>query len=212
MENRTNLPLTTAPEALPKAWREPSWLSEWRAEEPVPVSSERITREMKLARSFLAPTDPKALAVQLVQTLDLYGLPENWGRIAKFYLEALADVPADLVAETMRTARMTLKWFPKPSELRDCIPEEARRRRLALARMRVALTNAKSEPIADRKPLTTEQQAALDDVKARLGSLPSMRRGRGEAPKGPIAPVATAPLPEIDDPRAQEWLDRMGAG
>jgi hypothetical protein len=156
----------------------------------------------------LKPSDPKALAVQLVQTLDLYGMPENWDRIAGFYLEALADVPADLIPATMKNVRMTCKWFPKPSELRACIPDDARRRRLALARMRVALANAKPEPAVVRQPLTAEQQAALDAVKARLGPGSS---GKRTAPSlRPIGPIVTAPLAELDNPRAQEWLERMG--
>jgi hypothetical protein len=198
------VPATSRP-----AWQQPLWLAEWTAELPVPVPREQISQEIMAVESSLTPMDQKGLAMLLVQTLNLYGAPENWAAIADFYLEALADVPADLVPQTMKNVRMTCKWFPKPSEFRDAVPEDFRRRRLALARLRVARLNAVPERVVDHKPLTPAQQAEIDAIKARLApAKPSKRRVTGF--RQPIGKIVTAPLPGEDDPRAQDWRDRMG--
>lgn len=54
-------------------------------------------------------------------TLELYGKPDNWDLTAEFYLEAIEDLPMDVLIDTMRSVRMNCKWFPKVSEIRDYI-------------------------------------------------------------------------------------------
>ena len=58
------------------------------------------------------------------QTLELYGKPDNWNRVVEFYLESIEDLPLDAIIDMMRTCRMNLKWFPKPSELRSYINKD----------------------------------------------------------------------------------------
>jgi hypothetical protein len=150
------------------------------------------------------------LAVMLLQTLELYGLPDNWQKVAPFYLEALADVPADLVARGLKAVRMTCKWFPKPSELRQAMPDELSERRLVLARLRVARLGSAEPNPRPKKPLTAEQVAELDAIKASLAPT-KPRKHPGAEPRRPLGKIHTAPLPDADDPKAQEWLERMGA-
>lgn len=88
----------------------------------VPIGSGQGSRE--LSQSLppnIQPIDPKELTVKLAGTLELWKLPDNWPAVAEFYREALADVPADLVDLALQHCRRTLKWFPKPCELREPI-------------------------------------------------------------------------------------------
>lgn len=59
--------------------------------------------------------------MRLDSTLAIWPLPPNWAQIAPHYREALADVPADLVDMALRHVRLTSKWLPKPSEIREPI-------------------------------------------------------------------------------------------
>lgn len=56
--------------------------------------------------------------MRLERSLAIWNLPENWTEIASFYIEALEDLPGDLVERALRNARLSCKWFPKPAELR----------------------------------------------------------------------------------------------
>jgi hypothetical protein len=79
---------------------------------------------------------PTALAVKLDATLAIWKLPDDWAAMAPFYIEALADVPADLVDIALKHVRLNCKWFPKPAELRAPIE------RLLAERQRVAADRA----------------------------------------------------------------------
>lgn len=81
------------------------------------------------ARKGLESINPKTLAVMLEETLALWPLPPNFGVTAKFYREALEDVPADLVAKALKQIRLSSKFFPKPAEIRELIRDELTRRR-----------------------------------------------------------------------------------
>ena len=66
-------------------------------------------------------------------------LPENWADIAKFYIEALEDVPHDLVEEALKHVRLNCTFFPKPAELRGPIAEALSERRAARDRLETVL-------------------------------------------------------------------------
>ena len=69
------------------------------------------------------------------QTLEIFGMPENWDEVAKFYLEAFEDMPIDLVEKALKEVRRNLKWFPKPSELRKPVADDLARRKMALNKL-----------------------------------------------------------------------------
>lgn len=86
-----------------------------------------------------APADPRSVAVLVEQTLELFGLPDNWDQVADFYLEAFEDVPLDLVKRALKDVRMGCKFFPKPTELRDPIRQDLARRRIQISRLNAML-------------------------------------------------------------------------
>lgn len=128
----------TQPVAAVKASR-PRWLDAWRAGEQVPVSRATAKTQLIAAEQVYQPASPKHVAVLLEQTLALFGAPENWDEIAEFYLEAFETVPLDLVRKALKDARMNLKFFPKPAELRAPILDELMRRQETVYRLRAAL-------------------------------------------------------------------------
>lgn len=173
-----NLPSAPAPISLttsPKDWRKPSWLSGWTLEFPVPVPMTEVHRELREVESLLTPCDPKRTAVMLAQTLELYGLPDNWAKVAPFYLEAMADVPPDLVADALKHVRLTCKWFPKPSELRAGIETELLDRSNVKYRLRTALRGRPMEE-SPRRPPTDEEKARVAGLVAHAAA--SLRAGR----------------------------------
>lgn len=88
------------------------------------------------AEDFARAIDGKTLAVLLVQTLRLWKLPDDWDDIAPFYREALEDLPADLAQAALKHCRLTMRWFPKPADIRAPIEAELRRRKDVLRRLR----------------------------------------------------------------------------
>ena len=88
-----------------------------------------MERDLEIWQRACEPADPKAVAVLLEQTLEIFGTPDNWERIAVFYLEAFEDAPLDLVQAALKDVRRTCKFFPKPAELRAPIAKEIGERR-----------------------------------------------------------------------------------
>lgn len=106
----------------------------------------------------------------LTQSFKIWNPPEDWDDIAQFYREALEDVPQDLVQASLKHLRLTLKWFPKPCELRAPIEAELRRRRDVLRRLRLMeqkATLGDIEPPALRAVPTPEQKADAEAIAAK---------------------------------------------
>lgn len=106
---------------------------------PVPVSKTEASLALREVEHALTPICTKDAAALLAQTVEVFGVPQNWDRTAKFYLEALEDVPPDLAELAMKRVRMNLKFFPKPSEIRAQIAPELGERNTARARLSHAL-------------------------------------------------------------------------
>ena len=64
------------------------------------------------------------MAVILKPLIDLHGEPRNWATAAPLYVEALADIPPEILAIAVKHAIATNRFFPKPAELRDAVVEE----------------------------------------------------------------------------------------
>lgn len=122
------------------------------------------------------PADPKQVAVLLEQTLAIYGAPDNWSETAEFYLEALEDVPLDLVEKALKHVRLNLKWFPKPSELREPIREELAHRETTVSRLGAMLELGDFEE--PRREISAEDRAKtlrlIADTKAALMAKPGL--------------------------------------
>jgi hypothetical protein len=69
-------------------------------------------------------TSGRAVAVILKPLIDLHGEPRNWRTAAPLYIEALADIPPELLAVAVKHAITSNPYFPKPAELRLSIVDE----------------------------------------------------------------------------------------
>lgn len=119
------------------------------------------------AEAAVRPVDAKTLAVLLAQSLKVWKLPEDWDDIAPFYREAFEDVPLDLVQSALKHCRMTIKWFPKVSELRAPIDAELSRRRDVLRRLRTMELKAARGDVEEpalRVVPTPEQKAEAEVI------------------------------------------------
>ena len=113
-------------------------VSEWRADQPPILSiNECQTAIEYMDNEGLRPCDPRIALPLLDDTLELFKVPDNWDVIAKFYLEAIEDIPEDLLRMTLKHIRLTKKWFPKPVELREYALEKLFERKLARGRFAV---------------------------------------------------------------------------
>ena len=129
MDNRA---LTTPETPRPGLPRTPSdvdavlrerWLKTWVPANPViPASENEILGTIAKLRAALVPADQRLVAIALDRTMALWHTPDQWERTAEFYLEALADIPADLIEATLRELRMRHAWnnAPKRSSLSCC--------------------------------------------------------------------------------------------
>lgn len=106
------------------------------------MTAEEVQVAIVAAESALQPADPRLVAVELDRVLAVHGTPANWDRAVGDYLEAFEDVPADLLLRACRHARLELKFFPKPAELRTPILEDLHERTHVLRRLRVAAKSA----------------------------------------------------------------------
>lgn len=119
------------------------------------------------AEAAVRPIEGKALAVLLAQSLKVWKLPEDWDDVAPFYREAFEDVPLDLVQSALKHCRMTIKWFPKVSELRAPIDAELRRRRDVLRRLKTMEMKARKGDVEEpalRVVPTPEQKAEAEEI------------------------------------------------
>ena len=123
----------------------PQWLENWEPWHTTILKASRQEVEREIARwePCLRPADPKAVAVLLERTLELFGVPDNWDEIADFYFEAFEDMPVDLVEKALKHARQHCRFFPKPVELRESILEEWDERRRPLLRLGAILSHAR---------------------------------------------------------------------
>lgn len=122
---------------------------------------------MTEARNALTTSSPKprststngrAVAVILKPLIDLHGEPKNWATAALLYMEALADIPPDLLALAVKHAITSNPYFPKPAELRLSIADELS----AWRRKRDAERLALLPRPAPEPPATMAEKAEVD--------------------------------------------------
>lgn len=116
------------------------------------------------ARKATKAVDPKALAVMLNETLALWPQPAEFQTTAKFYREALADVPHELVEKALRHVRLTSKFFPKPAEIREAIAKDLD----ALRKRRWELEKQAREWCPPETPVSKAERQKVGEMFARL--------------------------------------------
>lgn len=113
---------------------------------------------------MLTRVSPQELGVLLAKTAKVWPTPADWNETAEFYVEALEDMPADLVHSALKHCRLTLKWFPKPAELREPVQRELERRQTVLRRLKAMQQRAKlgdvAAPVLRAVRLPAETEAA----------------------------------------------------
>lgn len=129
--------------------------------------------------SATRPSTPngRAIAVLLKPLIDLHGEPRNWATSAPLYLDALKDIPPELLAVAVRYAVMSNPYFPKPAELRASIVDELteyRRKRDEARRPKLAAPDPSPPPTAEDIEAVA---AALAPVKAMLKAKAAAMRG-----------------------------------
>lgn len=133
MVKLTVLPTTGSSTGLPERLT-----TAWTPDQQVPAeTAASLPSAITEAEALTTAIDSKTLAVLLAQTFKLWNPPDDFDDTAPFYREALEDVPLDLVQSALKHIRQTLKWFPKPCELRAPIEVELRRRRDMLRRLKL---------------------------------------------------------------------------
>ena len=119
-------------------------VNEWQAQDEPILSTNECEKAIQIIEEHLHPCDPKVAMVLLDETLELFKVRDNWNVIAKFYLEAIDEIPEDLLRETLKHVRMTKKWFPKPVELREYALDKLFHRRISIHRYKVMATKAQA--------------------------------------------------------------------
>lgn len=191
LQTKSPLPSTSASST---AWLR-ELASSWKPAEGLPAEATTTTlaagiRALEAQLVPMAATEQgaKALAVLVAQTMTIWKLPENWPTVSKFYLEALEDVPADLVEPTLKTLRLSHKFptLPKPADLRNCIPKAFHDRRGTLALLRVMQRYREREPEATTgrrySDLNDSEKAEIDrmleDLKQTLSAAAKPRQSQ----------------------------------
>ncbi len=168
------------------------------------------------AQVGLQPMDRRELAVKLDKTLTLWAAPEGFEVTAEFYLEALEDLPADLVEAALKQVRMTYRYpsMPKPADFRSAVVAELGRRQRQARKLEIAITRARREGEPDRNcgdlpsGRREEVEAAIGGLVAALKAAPEAGEAKPEARanvdhaaiKGALAGMDLPSLPDAFDP------------
>ncbi|QCO12869.1 hypothetical protein D9623_33750 (plasmid) [Azospirillum brasilense] len=142
----------------------------------MPVPIETVRQAITEHEASLEPADMRVVIVELDKVCAVHGTPAGWDGMVDDYLEAFDGVPFDLVKVACKHARLDLKFFPKPAELRAPIRDELNARRDTLRRLRTAEMKAKPakhqpEPPRERTPeelaaVAAAKEAALQALSA----------------------------------------------
>lgn len=152
-------------------------------------------------------TSGRAIAVLLKPLIDLHGEPSAWATAAPLYMEALADIPPELLEAAVKHCIRTCRFFPKPAELRAPIADELNDyRRRQHERNRAALpAPAPVDPPTPEEIAYVEKLVApvIAGVKRRSKAM----RGLPPLPREPLAPFH---LVDADDPRIADLMAEDG--
>lgn len=160
-----------------------------------------------------------AIAVALERLLDQFEKPSYWNdeRTPLGYFEALEDLCPDLLDLAVGRCIQRCKYFPKPVEIRDQVPEELEARAATFEREHIDRQLRLAAPVEKPEPWTPEQEAAMAELRRALGgatherrALPPHRDGepRRLRPIGEI--LAGFRLPAPDDPSVLRGMCAAG--
>ena len=135
-------------------------------------------RDLALAESALRPAvrDEIILALAQLLPLSLDFPPPDWRLALPLYVEALSDLPADLLRESIRGWIRSSSKFPRPSELRGMVSEALDRR---FARRDELRAEARQLPAPAPR---IEDPAQRAEMARRMGELARTVAGLATAP------------------------------
>lgn len=150
-----------------------------------------IERKISLAQSVLRGATPREIRLALAPlvAINLSNMPVEWELALPIYVEALSDIPLDLLRNAIMMHIRSSEWFPKPSQLRALICGELDRRRDALSELKIEQIELQRPPEPELIRVT-EQEAAAIFVKYGVTRLPP--RYRVGLPEEPYCDPATA--------------------
>lgn len=144
---------------------------------PVPVASlNSLISEAETARE---PAPRDAIANGLNTLLDAMNPPrtadaqlamaEWWERNRGIYVEALADLPADLLAHASACVIRSSPFMPKPADIRKHVERELAERVTALVRLRHARVLALRQQMTDPAPPDEDRDmVGIDEMMAEV--------------------------------------------
>ena len=138
-------PLPTDLLGAARSWRAPSWLTEWPTPtgpaDPLPVPLAEIRAQLAAVEMALAPASDEEIAVLLDPLAVIFGYPPDWHVQWPIYLEHLRPLPAYVVHDAVQacTGLFGCRFFPKPAEIGERLPDEYREQCQARARLRMML-------------------------------------------------------------------------
>lgn len=118
-------------------------LTAWETQYRVLMTLPQVTAAISILEAALTPCDPRQLAVMLDQTLQLWPSPDNFETTGLFYVEALEDVPADIVEAALKHVRLHHRYqrMPTPADFRAAAAGALVKRKVALSKAQLAQGN-----------------------------------------------------------------------
>lgn len=120
---------TPSPRALPELYDLRAWCPAYGSDD---ATAEKARNLIPAYEEAMKPAEKEEIAVNLHRAISIFTPPDNWNEIARFYLDALSSMPADLVPVAATHVAMNCKFFPKPADFTDAVSDEWLRRRSRL--------------------------------------------------------------------------------
>ena len=175
--------------------------------------SQTLTRQLGLTTesqqqeprsSGLRLATKQEIAVCLDMAIRVYGPPQGWDQVtAEIYLEALAELPTDMLIKATQGHIRESKWFPRPAELRGRVQEMLAERRESVVPERKTMMlmppedRVDPEYAADQFAKLRQRLARHLSYQGRIEELPeatgNLRRVLAEAGQRPKIPAPGTP-------------------
>lgn len=161
----------------------------------VPVTS--VDADIEAAERALRPGGREVAgpALSFLRRNVSWRIPDMNADAVALYLDAIGDIPPDLLRLGAKRAVRDLRWWPSPADFRGCISAELSARRHALSRLRHADWKL-------RKQRDAEAPKSLESPK--VVPMPRMRR-LTEVPK-----TAEETTVEVTPEQAAAWVEQWG--
>lgn len=137
------------------------------ADGPLPLTLDEALAIVAELEAALVPGDPERISREWGHTSRLWPAAEHPEEAMVFGMEALEDVPFDIVLGALKRLRQRCRYFPRPAEIREAVDELLGPRKRALLKARAILAVAsrgrcrppaphRSEPSEDEKARVSE--------------------------------------------------------